>query len=259
MHAGNLSVATDVVASDEDLRCFKEAAHKAFPYALQIDAALPTSMSYLKLVDVPYIANDKAITPDVVIAHLGKSGISDLTVLQVPPRVVRDSRMSDTCTVYLNVADSVSSARAKALIGRGVQFRRYVAYVRAARANPGLPLCQRCWKWGHPTPACRAPQSKCPICAGPHRKEHHRALAGCCKGNAKANPPIPATPEGAACPHPARCTNCRKNHASDDRRCNFWRHRFDRDWIKARYDEVSARRNSRSPPTYHPAGRGGRT
>jgi hypothetical protein len=33
------------------------------------------------------------------------------------------------------------------------------------------------------------PQIKCPICMGPHRKEHHRALAGCCKGGPVDQPP----------------------------------------------------------------------
>jgi hypothetical protein len=145
----------------------------------------------------------------------------------------------------------------KALIGRAVQFGRYVSPFRPARANPGSALCQRCWKWGHPDSACRAPQIRCPVCAGPHRKEHHRALAGCCKGNAKATPPVPPTAEGTACPHPARCVNCSKNHAADSRQCNFWRHRFDSDWIKARYEEVRSRR-SRSPTSNQPATGGGR-
>jgi hypothetical protein len=178
--------------------------------------------------------------------------------LQTRPRIIRDSPASDTATVYLNIADSVSGARAKALIGRTVQFGRYVASFKAARANPGLPLCIRCWKWGHPTKACRAPQIKCSHCSGPHRSEHHRSLSGCCKGGPDGKNP-PATKEGEPCPHKPRCVNCRKDHAADDRRCNFWRHRFDHDWIKARYEEVSTRKRSRSPPVpNHPAGSGGR-
>ena len=193
-------------------------------------------------------------------SQIGRSGLASLVVLQTPARVVRDSPKSDTCTVYLNVADSVSGARAKGLVGKSVQFGQYASYFRAARANPGSPLCSRCWRWGHPASACRAPQLRCPICLGPHRKDHHRVLAGCCKGNAKATPPIPPTPEGSACPHVSRCPNCRKPHAADDRKCNFWRHRFDQEWIKARYDEVSARNRSRSPPhANHPAAGGGRT
>jgi hypothetical protein len=63
------------------------------------------------------------------------------------------------------------------------------------------------------------------------RSDDHWVLAGCCKGNPKATPPVPPTPEGAPCPHVSRCPNCQKPHATDDRKCNFWRHRFDQEWI----------------------------
>ena len=57
------------------------------------------SMSYLKLVDVPYSLNDKIVTPEVVLSHSNGCGLSDLLILSTPPRVVRDSHMSDTTTV----------------------------------------------------------------------------------------------------------------------------------------------------------------
>jgi hypothetical protein len=255
------SVVTSTVASDSDLLQIRGAARLCHPGADHVDAALPTSTSYLKLVDVPFFTvGDARITPEGVMSQIGKSGFASLVVLQTPARVVRDSPKSDTCTVYLNVADSVSGARAKGLVGKTVQFGQYASYFRAARANPGSPLCSRCWRWGHPSSACRAPQLRCPICLGPHRKDHHRVLAGCCKGNPKATPPVPPTPEGSPCPHVSRCPNCRKPHAADDCKCNFWRHRFDQEWIKAHYDEVSARNHSRSPPhANHPAAGGGRT
>jgi hypothetical protein len=218
-----------------------------------VHAELPSSTSYMKLVDVPYLMNDQPIVPTTILQQISKAGLKELALYKTLPRVVRDSRFSDTATVYINIADSVSGANAKALTGRTVQFGRWIATFRMARANPGAALCTRCWKWGHPASACRALQTKCPICTGPHRKEHHRALAGCCKGNDRVVPPVPPTEEGMPCPHAARCLNCRGPHSADDRRCKFWRHRFDQEWIKARYDEVSAGRRSRSPPANRPA------
>jgi hypothetical protein len=258
---GGFSIATDVVASEDELRFVREGVRAALPGASSTATELPSSTSYLKLVDVPLTAGDKMITPEIIIQQIAKAGplVRDHVVLQTPPRVVRDSPKSDTATVYLNVADSVSGARAKVLLRQSVQFGRYVAYFRTARANPGMALCNRCWRWGHPASACRAPQIKCPACMGPHRKDHHRTLAGCCKGNPGANPPVPPTLEGVPCPHPSRCPNCRKAHAADDRRCDFWRHRFDQDWIRARYSEVRERQRSRSPHANHPAAGGGRT
>ena len=149
--------------------------------------------------------------------------------------------------VYLNISDSVSSARAKVLIGKAVQFSRFVAPFRAARANPGIALCSCCWCWGHPATACHGLQGKCPICSGPHHKEHHCALASCCQGNSNVSPLIPATAEGAPGLHLACCINCHKEHVVDDRHCNFWHHCFDLEWIKVCYDEVSECKCSCSP------------
>jgi hypothetical protein len=78
-------------------------------------------------------------------SQIGKSGFASLVILQTPGRVVRDSPKSDTCTVYLNITDSVSGARAKGLVGMTVQFGQYTSYFRAARANPGSPLCSWCY------------------------------------------------------------------------------------------------------------------
>ena len=230
-----------------------------FPTASRAEAVLPSLTSYLKLVDIPYSLNDKVITPKVVLSHLNGSGLSDLLILSTPPRVVRDSRMSDTTMVYLNVADSVSGAQAKALLSRSVQFGQFVCPFRAARANPGSALCQRCWKWGHPTNTCCAPQQRCPICSEPHWKEHHCALTGCCKGSPKVNPPVPPVAPGEPCPHALQCLNCHKNHAADSQQCNFWRHHFDSSWIKACYKEVCESSRSGLPHTHLPAAGGGQT
>jgi hypothetical protein len=218
-------------------------------------------MSYLKLVDVPITANDRLITPEIVLQQIAKAGpsVRDFVVLQTLPRVVRDLPKSDMATVYLNIADSVSGARAWALLKQSVQFGQYVACFRAAQANPGMALCSCCWCWGHPELACRTPQGRCPTCSGPHRKERHCTLAGCCKGNPSANPPIPQTAEGLPCPHPVRCMNCHKAHTADNRKCDFWCHRFDLEWIKVHYAEVCERQHSHSPNANRPTAGRGRT
>jgi hypothetical protein len=256
---GGFSISTDCVASDTEIGAIRDGVREAYPAATRVEAALPTSTSYLKLVDVPRRIGESDVTPEMVVARIAGAGLSDLVVLVTPPRVIRDSRQSDTATVYLNIADSTTGSRARALLSRSVQIGRFVCPFRAARTNPGAALCQRCWRWGHPMSQCRAPQIRCPICSGPHRAEHHRTLGGCCKGNAKAVPPIPPTAPDAPCPHPPRCPNCRKDHSADSRKCAFWRHRFDQEWIKARYAEVRTNRGTRHPLSNHPAAGGGRT
>jgi len=156
-------------------------------------AILPTSTSYLKLVDIPYLFPHmgQTITPEKVMDYIRRSPVASSVILMAPPCVVHNSAASDMATVYLNIANTVSRVRAKEVINRPIQMGGAVAYICAAKANPGVALCQRCWKWGHPSSACRGLQAKCPLCMGPHSREHHHTLAGCCKGNTKATPPTP--------------------------------------------------------------------
>jgi hypothetical protein len=111
---GGFSIATDLVASEDELRFIREGVRSAFPGATSTTTELPSSTSYLKLVDVPITANDRLITPEIVLQQIAKAGpsVRDFVVLQTPPRVIRDSPKSDTATVYLNIADSISGARA---------------------------------------------------------------------------------------------------------------------------------------------------
>ena len=128
------------------------------------------------------------------------------------------------------------------------------ATITAAEVRRGVPLCQRCWRWGHPTVACKVRLRTCPICSGPHSREEHRDHASCCKPNSKLKPPFPGTPEGEHCPHKARCVNCHGDHPADASSCPFWSHRFDSEWIAARYSEVRAR--LRSPRLSNPPSSG---
>ncbi|PPQ93933.1 hypothetical protein CVT25_010844 [Psilocybe cyanescens] len=65
--------------------------------------------------------------------------------------------------------------------------------------------------------------------------EEHRTVAGCCKGNLKADPPQAPMPGGEPCPHTPRCPNCGKNHGAHERACVFWSHRFDQLWHVEKY------------------------
>jgi len=152
--------------------------------------------------------------------------------LAAPPRVIRDTARADSCSVFFDIWDSQTGSRAKYLAGRSLQIEGLSCYIRHALPHVGVPYCQCCCKWGHPTTACRSPRVVCPVCWGPHQHENHCSLAQCCKGNSNANPLIPPTPEDEACPHVSLCINCRSaSHPADSPKCRFWRHRFDAGWI----------------------------
>ncbi|KAK1223714.1 hypothetical protein PQX77_013402 [Marasmius sp. AFHP31] len=164
---------------------------------------LPTSTSYLKVLDVPYFSTcgeRVPITAEEVIEQFRSSPLwEDLGCISGKPQVVHNLSKSTTATVYFNVFDSQTGTRAKHLIDRQLHIFGQSCYIRAAASNPGTPICQRCCRWGHSANSCQAPQPRCPKCLEPHLAEEHRFLAGCCKGNSKAMPPIPPTPAGDLC------------------------------------------------------------
>ncbi|KAF9441639.1 hypothetical protein P691DRAFT_683293, partial [Macrolepiota fuliginosa MF-IS2] len=115
---------------------------------------------------------------------------------------------------------------ASSLIGRQYFLNSIDCLIKGAKAHTGSPQCQWCWKWGHPSNACRHPAICCPICVGPHHRDLHCSMSSCCKGNPKASPPIPPTLPDMACPHVHSCINCGTQHAVDDRHCPYWHHCF---------------------------------
>jgi len=95
---------------------------------------------------------------------------------------------------------------------------------------PGVAQYCNCWRWGHPTHACRAQGAKYQKYGELHRVENHRSMAWYCKANPKSNPPREATAVGAPCPHIFKCLNCKSEYSADDTKYPFWHYHFDRQW-----------------------------
>ncbi|KXN80846.1 hypothetical protein AN958_07171 [Leucoagaricus sp. SymC.cos] len=163
-----------------------------------------------------------------------RSHMASSFTLANSPHVMRNSRHADSAMVWFDVIDSQLGAVAKHLINSSFQFGPASCPVWPAQSHAGVPVCQRCWHWGHSTRTCRSQVPRCPCCAGPHSEANHRSIAGCCRGNPTANPPVPATMEGAPCPHTACCVNCSGGHSASDCKCPYWRHHFNREWLAQR-------------------------
>ncbi|CAA7271384.1 unnamed protein product [Cyclocybe aegerita] len=249
-----LSLVTPAVASPSDLDILRNFICKSLPMGTPFEVALPSSTSFIKILDVPYFdPKGLKITQEALEKALHTSVHAEVfAYLSTKPRIDRNSAHSTSCTVYCNIWDSQQGTRAKKALGQPIFLAGRSCAIRLAAQHTGVPLCQRCWKWGHPTVACKAKQLSCPICSGPHKQKEHRQHAGCCKGNAKAKPPVPPTPRDQPCPHKGRCVNCHKDHATNSASCKFWAHHYDREWIMAEYRQVrehAARRQLTNPQT----------
>ncbi|CAA7267342.1 unnamed protein product [Cyclocybe aegerita] len=240
LHLHGLSLVTPAVASLSDLDILRNFIRESLPTGTPFEVALPSSTSFIKILDVPYFdPKGLKITQEVLEKALRTSVHAEVfAYLSTKPRIDRNSAHSTSCTVYCNIWDSQQGTRAKKALGQPIFLAGRSCAIRPAARHTRVPLCQRCWKWGHPTVACKAKQLSCPICSGPHEQKEHRQHAGCCKGNAKAKPPVPPTPRDQPCPHKGRCVNCHKDHAANSASCKFWAHRYDREWIMAEYRQV---------------------
>src|SRR4051812_19638693 len=160
-----IAIATNTVAWQSDVDLVRNAVKRAFPNSPKVWVGLPTSTSYLKMIDVPlFVDRDMKVKVhrDDIKAAMEKSPLAQHFTLAGPARVAHDSGAATTATVYFNVWDTQSGAKAKALINRPFLFHGRQCKIMPARANPGSPLCIRCWRWGHTQNGCRAKAIRCP-------------------------------------------------------------------------------------------------
>jgi len=235
------SLTTSQVANVKDLELICSAVTPLLPTGLQYWMGLPTYMSFMKIVDVLYysnLVNKVKTTVAEVKAAIAASPLAKNFKYAAEPRTVCNSDVSTTAKVYINIWDSQAGTRTRGIIDKPLLFGTGSCYVCAATANAGAPLCQQCWRWGHTIRGCKAPQLRCSHCASPHESESQCHVCGLCKGNLKAKPPIQPTAADQPCPHPARCSNCRERHSATDCKCLFWCHRYNPQWINAKYAEV---------------------
>jgi len=115
---GGFTISCDHVANQEELFAICNGATPVFLVGAKVMAILPTSTSYLKLVDVPYLFTHtgQTITPEKVMEYIQRSPAASSVILMAPLHVVRNSVASDMATVYLNITDMVSGVRAKEVV-----------------------------------------------------------------------------------------------------------------------------------------------
>jgi len=192
------------------------------------------SKSYLKIIGIPYYPHRSYNSQE----HLSSKDVKDIikqnqifdnTTLAFKPRVIKVSLKSDMAIVWINIWNAQSGVKAKGLINRCFNVGRYIATVRMANTNTGIPQCKNCWKWGHSTFSCRIQGLKCVKCNGPHKLENYHEFDWCCKANNKINPSHLETKKDKPCLHTFKCTNCQGEHQVDLITCLFWKNQFNRE------------------------------
>ncbi|CAA7265981.1 unnamed protein product [Cyclocybe aegerita] len=205
----SLLLVTPTVSNPSDLDILRNFIHKSLPTGTPFEVTLPSSTSFIKILDVPYF---------------------DPKRLKITQEVLEKALCTSVHAEVLGTLDIVHC----------------VLQHLGLPAGNLVPLCQRCWKWGHPTFACKAKQLSCTICLGPHKQKEHHQHAGCCKGNAKVKPPVLPTPRDQPCPHKGHCVNCHKDHTANSALCKFWAHRYVCEWIMAKYRQTNVGKPSGS-------------
>lgn len=194
------------------------------------------SKSFLRIPDFPYfgvkiIYNSKnkpiPVTPEEVKEILLDCKWKDTIFLyqEALPQLVRNSKTSDTCTVFFNIYDSRRGQHLRSLKGRHIMYGDKRLTILPTDKRIGVPICPQCWRLGHHSVVCPFKTQLCCICSRPHESKHHRVLGACCKAAPMATPPRLATPAGHPCPHPSWCVNCSLAYNSDSQDCSFWKHR----------------------------------
>ena len=146
--------------------------------SLQVEnSRLPKSKLYLKIIGIPYYphadSREKLSSSDIENV-LKQNHIFDNISLASRPRIIKVSPKSDMAIVWIDIWDVQSRRNAKLLINQCCNVGNYIATVRGATMNPGVPQCKNYWRWGHSTFSCHIQGAKCVKCNGPHKSEHHR-------------------------------------------------------------------------------------
>ncbi|CAA7264627.1 unnamed protein product [Cyclocybe aegerita] len=156
-----LSLVTPAVASPSDLDILRNFIRESLLTGTPFEVALPSSTSFIKILDVPYFdPKGLKITQEVLEKALCTSVHAEVfTYLSTKPRIDRNSAHSTSCTVYCNIWDSQQGTRAKKALGQPIFLAGQSCAIRPAARHTGVLLCQCCWKWGHPTVACKGNNS----------------------------------------------------------------------------------------------------
>ena len=144
-----ITVITSKVAQQSDMSIIDQYVKNSNNInSLQVEEPrLPKSKSYLKIIGIlffPHTNSQEKLTPNNIEEILKQNHIFNNISLALKPRVIKVSLKSDMSIVWLDIWDVQSGKNAKMLINRCFNIGNYIATIRGANINPGIPQCKNC-------------------------------------------------------------------------------------------------------------------
>jgi len=142
-------IVTNKVTNQSDLQIISQYIRRSEDInKLQVEEpCLPQSKSYLKIIGIPFFPNGRSqdrLNASDVETILKQNQIFNDVKLALRPRVIKVFPKSDMSIVWIDIWDHQSSSKAKCLINRYFNIGRYIATIRGANMNPGVPQCKNC-------------------------------------------------------------------------------------------------------------------
>ena len=144
-----ITVVTNKVAQSSDLMLIDQYIKNSSDVnALQVEEPrLPKSKSYLKIIGIPYYPHTNSqeyLTSGNIESILKQNQIFNNVSLASKPRVIKVSPKSNMSIIWIDIWDVQSRTNAKMLINRCFNVGKYIATIRGANMNPGVPQCKNC-------------------------------------------------------------------------------------------------------------------
>ena len=139
-----LVIVINKVASQSNLQIISQYIKKLEDInELQVEkSCLPQSKSYLKIIGIPLFPNGKTqdcLNTSDIENILKQNQIFDDIKLASRPRIIKVSSKSDMSIVWIDIWDHQSRSKAKCLVNRCFNISRYIATIRGANMNLGIP------------------------------------------------------------------------------------------------------------------------
>ena len=142
---GGLCLSTTSVPTPSDLSRVEIFVHTFVPEGSSVQCEVPSSHSFCKLIGMLFLHGSNPINSKGASLILSSSVYKDSICLATPPRIVRDSRQADTCTIYFDIWDSQTGSRMKSFVDHSLNVGTVVCFFQKASMKIGLPQCTRCY------------------------------------------------------------------------------------------------------------------